>query len=68
MISAAVCFFYRSDGVDMSPLQLSLLSPLWVLYQSVSDTNDREKTTPLQRALTELFLVAEDSAEVGLHT
>ncbi|XP_035685693.1 zinc finger ZZ-type and EF-hand domain-containing protein 1-like [Branchiostoma floridae] len=45
-------------------IDLSLLKPLWKLYSTMPDNTDSSATIlpPLQRALTELFILAEDLA------
>ena len=51
-------------------LDLSLLKPMWQMYNKMSEDSPEAGSvlTPVVRALTELFFVAEDLALVSLYT
>lgn len=59
--------FYRQSNTEGRKLgiELTYLAPLWKLYKNLSEEDGPEKTHAAVRALTELFLVAEDVAMVG---
>ena len=56
---------FKGEGCKDLSVDLSLLLPLWKLYSNLSDVAEKNSTTivsSLCRALTELFLVAENLA------
>ena len=56
---------FKKEGCKELSTDLSLLLPLWKLYNAMADVTEKDNTTivgPLCRALTELFLVAENLA------
>ena len=56
---------FKKEGCKELGTDLSLLLPLWKLYNNMSDIAEKDSTTivgPLCRALTELFLVSENLA------
>ena len=58
--------FFRERGNEKLVLDLSLLRPLWGLYQKMSSCGVEAGSvvSPVVRALTEFFLIAENLAMV----
>lgn len=68
MVLFLIDLLHRDQPVtesDSLRLDLTYLTPLWKLYEKLGDDHGPEKTKPVLRALTELFLVAEKIAMVG---
>ena len=66
IISSYDLLHYRSDSVHRLQIDLTLLRPLWRLYNKLSNEQVEAGTVvpPVVRALTEFFLTAEDLAMV----
>ena len=70
VICLMIGVYFRSSGAASLSVELAQLRALWQLYTKLSDdrgkSNQASISSPVTRALTEFFLVAENLAMVGI--